>query len=206
MDRKQKRAIRFKITQLLNSPNPDYNEINRLYGMLGVRQEPKVPEVKKRGKQIDYRKPFISAEEYIKLRGANKSKIQIAAMYNVTVYRLEMELQLLRYRGELKKGILKNGRGLKLGITVKRYLAYKEQGLKDCEIAEKYGVSGSVVSEFKKRNNIKLKFSYKKTKPIPKEEYFELRNKGWTLIKIAEYFGVHKQTLQKRREGWAMEG
>jgi hypothetical protein len=205
MDKKQKKAIRLKIIQLMDSPNPDYTEIHRLSSMLGVKVKKEKPlKVNKtnwsRVKKTNF---HVEPNKYIELRNEKKSMEEIAEYFGCPLNILISEVNILRKNEVIPPGAIPYGRGKKITITKEEYLSKKEQGYTDEKIAKELGFSTRNLFRKRKEWGITLKIK-KVSNLILEEEYRALKIQKKTDKEIANIKGMNRCTLQNYKRKWGI--
>jgi transposase len=204
MDKKQLRAIRLRIADLLDSPNPDEAEIKRLGKLLGEPDEEAERKCKTRKPRVKYNIGKVKASEYIKMREKGLNMRQIAEHYKITLEQLSAELSKLRRDGELLPGLLRMGREPHITLTLKKYEAYKKRGVTDREISRIEEISTCSLVRLKR--NWGLKIGEIPTLTLTKEKYLELQAEGVSNTKIAQMFNTHRSSIYNLRKRWELLG
>lgn len=208
MDKKQQKLIRLQINKLLDSPSPNWSEIERLGKLIGsTKKEKEITEVfkKPRGYKRGLRRPMnVTAKDYIEMKKKkNMTWGEIANHYGITLNQLESEIGMLRKKGEIPKGVLKIGAPIKAKMTKKQYYKWKEQRMSDRQIAKKLGIHNGSLILMKKKLGIPF---VKVPGVMTKEEYLLYKEQGLNEIKIAEMKKIHRKSLYRLRKEWGLLG
>lgn len=197
LDRKERKAIRMKLIQLLDIPNADQNEIKRLGSLL---KRDVSEQVKTR--KVTVNPKFVDPEKYIELRLEGKSQKEIADYFNCTLPQLKSELSNLRKKGVIPKGATKKGRD-KTRLTKEEYLEYRKTISSDMKLAEILGVHHTTIKNMK--SGWGLSGRHKKYNVISKDEYLEMKKQGMKDWEIEVTNGLHKYSLYKYKIKWGLQ-
>jgi DNA-binding CsgD family transcriptional regulator len=198
MDKKEKKAIRMKILDLLDN-DPDNPEIQRLSKLLGE-EDSFTPRTRKPKKTHFHTDP----EKYIELRLAGKRMKEIAEYFGISYKELKNEITILMKREIIPKGVIPRGIGNLLNrMTKEEYLAKKEQGLTDEAIAKELGLSKTAFTTKRKEWGIEFK-KKKERNIITEQEYREMKYQLMTDYQIVKEKGMHHKTLLQYKRIWGV--
>jgi DNA-binding CsgD family transcriptional regulator len=216
VDRKEKKAIRLRITQLLDSNNPNYEEIQRLSKLLGKVEEKEKPILLKVHDEeknvtedkigIHTRVYKISPEKYLELKFEGKTRSEIAKYYNMTTNELVSEVKSLKHFGLLPKDSGLRGKNLVNRLPKERYYHLKEEGYTEVEICRIYKVSHQTLIDYKKKHGIELDMRGRPSKRdiVSRDEYLEYKSQGLALWQISKLLKVSRNTLWNLRKEWGL--
>lgn len=192
MNKEEKKRLRMELVSLLEKPKENGNrirEIGKLLGGNGKENE------KPKGKKS--RKKYVDPNQYIEWRKQGINRKNIAALLGITENRLISEVSMLRAKGEIQKGVLKNGNNYKFTMTKEEFL---ESGLTRKEIIQKYGISNCAFSIRMKKWGLTRT---PKEKILTYEKYCELKRIMLLDREIEIMYGFGKGTLYRLKRGWA---
>ena len=185
MDRKTKKAIRLKIVQLLDSPNPDKKEIERLGKLLSQKED--------KTTRMITRKKVVDAETYIFLRNQGYSMAEVAAHFKCSLEKLRSEVTMLRNRGVIPKNATPYGNRGRAKISREDYMQLSESGKSDTQISEEMNLCRSTLVKWKREWGIR----HNKKITITVDEYLEYKHQGMSDIEIENKLGYSRSALYK---------